>query len=482
MTLLSLPWLEIAVLTAVAGALCISPLRDPLRAWRWGLAFTGAALACTLLACLGFYLSGGEGGGANGAFFGAGLLHIDELNAPLLPLVSLLHFLTALATGRTKMRRFSLSWSLFAEAIRLTAFACVQPWLLVGLLAADTVPGYVELVNRGRPTRVYALHMGLFVGLLIVGWAGIDPVGTHEAQPAWAVVALLAAMLIRCGTIPTHCWLTDWFEHASLGNALLFVTPLTGVYAALRLVLPVTPDWVLHSLGIFSLITGVYAAGMAVVQHESRRFFAYLFLSHASLILVGLELHTPISLAGALSLWVSASLALAGFGLTLRALEARFGRLSLADFHGLYEHAPALAVCFLITGLASVGFPGTLGFIAAEMLLDGAVAANPYVGAAVMLAAALNGIAVVRAYFYLFTGARHCSTVSLAISARERFAVLTLTALILGGGLYPQPGIASRYRAAQTLLRERAARAADVPILARADDPLPPLNKEPRTE
>ena len=49
-----------------------------------------------------------------------------------------------------------------------------------------------------------------------------------------------------------------------------------------------------------------------------------------------------------------------------------------------------------------------------------------------VVAAALNGIAVVRAYFLLFTGARHVSTVSLAATTRERFAVLTLAALILG--------------------------------------------------
>ena len=28
---------------------------------------------------------------------------------------------------------------------------------------------------------------------------------------------------IRCGTVPAHCWVTDWFEHASLGIALLYV-------------------------------------------------------------------------------------------------------------------------------------------------------------------------------------------------------------------------------------------------------------------
>ena len=73
-------------------------------------------------------------------------------------------------------------------------------------------------------------------------------------------------------------------------------------------------------------------------------------------------------------------------------------------------------------------------------------------------AAALNGIAVVRAYFLLFTGARHVSTVSLGIGLRERVAVLTLAALILGGGLFPQPGVTTRQRAAEEILQDRRKR------------------------
>ena len=34
---------------------------------------------------------------------------------------------------------------------------------------------------------------------------------------------------------------------------------------------------------------------------------------------------------------------------------------------------------------------------------------------------------------------------------QERFAVLTLAALIIGGGLFPQVGVASRYQAAQAV-------------------------------
>jgi NADH-quinone oxidoreductase subunit M len=266
---------------------------------------------------------------------------------------------------------------------------------------------------------------------------------------------------------------TDWFERASFGNALLFMTPLVGVYAAVRLVLPIAPDWVLHFIGIFSLITAVYAAGMALVQQETRRFFAYLFISHSSLVLVGLELHTSTSLTGTLALWISVPLSLAGLGLTLRALEARYGRLALTSYHGLYEHSPALAVCFVLTGLATVGFPFTWGFIGTELLVQGAVEASPYVGLAVTLAAALNGIAIVRVYFRLFTGARHASTVSLNIGLRERFAVLTLMALILAGGIFPQWNVSSCYRAAADLLKNRQEHG------TRADTDVQPGTPEP---
>jgi len=202
-------------------------------------------------------------------------------------------------------------------------------------------------------------------------------------------------------------------------------------------------------------VTAVYASGMALVERDGRRFFCYLFLSHSALVLVGLEMVTPIGLTGALCVWLSVSLALGGFGLTMRAVEARRGRLSLVEFGGFYDHAPNLAVCFVLTGLASVGFPGTLGFVGTDMLVDGAVEAYPYVGVAVVLAAALNGIAIVQTYFRIFAGSSYPSSVSLKIRMRERYAVLALAAIILIGGLYPQPYVEGRHVAAEEILLER---------------------------
>jgi len=489
MNLLRLPWIELAIVIACVGSAFISLLRDPNRAHRWGILFMGVSFLCTFLGWLGFY----EGVPPEVApafsiqhrLFGREIFALDELSAPLVPTIALIHFLTTMATARTHMRRFSFSWSLSAAALRISTFCCSEPWILIGLLSASTIPPYVELVNRGRPTRVYVLHMALFVVLLVAGWGAVELSGhVPSSAPWWAVAPLLVAVLVRSGTVPAHCWVTDWFEHASFGIAILFVIPLSGVYTAVRLVLPICPPWVLESIGLFSMVTAVYAAGMAIIQLETRRFFAHFFLSHASLVLIGLEMHNELSLTGSLCLWFSVMISLGGFGLTLRALETRFGRLSLADYHGLYEHCPMLGVCFLLTGLASVGFPGTLGFVSTEILVDGTIEAYRFVGVVVVATAALNGIAVIRAYFLLFTGSRHVSTVSLGIGLRERVAVLTLSALVLGGGFYPQPGVATRQRAAEQILLDRAERHEEAGVVSRTK-PLGPghdVEPEPRRQ
>jgi NADH-quinone oxidoreductase subunit M len=230
---------------------------------------------------------------------------------------------------------------------------------------------------------------------------------------------------------------------------------MVGAYGAMRLVLPTAPDWILGVIAAFSLLTAVYASGMALVQTEARRFFCYLFLSHASLVLVGVEIATPIGLTGALCVWLSVGLSLLGFGLTLRAVETRTGRLSIAEYHGLYEAVPVLAGFFLLTGLASIGFPGTIGFVAVELLVEGAVRAYPLIGAIVVLAAGLNGIAVLQAYFRIFNGKVHTGTIDLRCRMPERVAVMVLSLLIIGGGIVPQPGVASRYHAATALIKSR---------------------------
>jgi NADH-quinone oxidoreductase subunit M len=465
MSELHLPWLEIAILLPLVGALIVAFVRDRDVARRRCLWICGLTFACAVGEWLDFgtlhVFEAHDHWDMIEAVFHKDIFVIDELSAPLLPLAALVYLLTVLATVRTKVDRFTFGWALFSESLLLATLACKEPWVIIGLLILSVLPPFSELLTRGKCTRVYVFHMSTFAALLVVGQSLHDLSSAGSFVSVAAVVLLALAALIRSGIAPLHCWMTDLFEKATFGTALLYVTPLAGAYAAMRLVLPIAPDWILRTVALVSLTTAVYAACMALVQTEARRFFCYLFLSHSSLVLVGLELVTPIGLTGALCVWLSVGMSLSGFGLTLRAIEARTGELTLKKFHGLYDHTPVLAAFFLLTGLASIGFPGTIGFVGAELVLEGAVEVFPAIGFVVVLAAALNGIAVMHAYFRIFTGTRHTSSVSLCARKRERIAVLLLTLLIIGGGFFPQPGVRSRYHAAVGLLEHRDVSTAD---------------------
>jgi NADH-quinone oxidoreductase subunit M len=457
---LHVPWLEIAIGLPLVGAACVGLAPDSEGARRRAVWICIATLGCTLGEWVDFLslrtFEAHDRGDVVSWVFGSEALVVDELSAPLLPLAALLFLVVVGSTLRTKVNRFPFAQTLVSEAILLALFSCRAPWGIVALLTLQMIPPFLELRKRGRSTRVFGVHMGLCVTLLVAGLALLQSSEPGGLRGLVAIGLLTAAVLIRSGCVPVHCWMTDLFEHATLGTALLFVTPMAGAYAAMRLVFPIAPEEALRTIALVSLVTAVYSAGMALVQREARRFFCYLFLSNASLVLVGVELATPIGLTGALCVWLSVVLSLAGAGLTLRAIESRAGRLSLAEYHGLYDAMPSLAVFFLLTSLASIGFPGTVGFVGAELLVEAAVGTYPVVGMLVVVAAALNGIAVLHAYFHLFTGASHPTAISLEARWPEWLAVAALSLLIIGGGLFPQFGVAHGYHAAVELIHRRS--------------------------
>lgn len=454
-----IPWTEIAILIPLAGALILRFVPDPFAGRKWCTVCSGLAFAMEVMAWNDFSLVGPQsleaGWHLTARFFEKPYFIVDQLNAPLLPLIALLYFFTSITTTRTKIRRFSFSWTLLQEAILLATFSCQDPQMLIMLLILGTVPPYLELRGRGKPTGTYVVHMLLFIVMLVFGWTAVAAEGLKHTHSLRVLIPLLIAIMIRSGVVPWHCWMTDLCENTTFGTAILNLLPITGAYAAVRLLLPIAPFWVMRSLGTISLITAVYAAGMALIQTEGRRFFCYLLLSHSALVLVGLEAIDRVALTGGLCVWLSIGLSLGGFGLCLRAIESRRGRVRLDKYQGLYEQTPLLANIYLLMGLASVGFPGTFGFVGMEMLVDGVVEEFPYTGAMVLIASALNGIAVIRSYFLIFTGAPLRSEMNLVLRTRERFVVVCLAVMILGGGFFPQPGIVFQHRAAIKLLTER---------------------------
>ena len=362
----------------------------------------------------------------------------------------LLHLLTILGTAKSRLTPLFCVRLLLSASITLAITTCHSPLLIIVLLlAAIPLPAW-DLTLRDRPLRGYVIYMTLFAALLTAGWS----CASLEA-PLWAVSLLLIGLLLRGGIFPLHGWQPTLFQNATIALTMLYVLPLVEVLASIRLVLPFAPRWLLDLGSVACLITGVYCGGLAIVQQEVRRFYAHLCMSQTALVLFAVLAATPSSLTAALCLWISAMLSLAGLGFAIRALEARFGELSLSKHHGHYEQVPGLAICFFVTGLATVGFPGTIGFIPMELLISGSTDQGLGITFALVVVAMFNGVAIMRAYFSLFTGKRPTTSVSLQVTPRERVAIVIVATLIFIGGWFSPSIVESRHRVVEKLLEER---------------------------
>jgi NADH-quinone oxidoreductase subunit M len=443
----TVPWLELTIALSLLGALIVGLTRDAHQVARRSVIFLLAALLTSIMA---FIVYENKANDTNNNL--TALFQIDALAAPLLPLLSLLHVITGLGTAKAKQARFAFAGLLLAQALETALLTCsttlsTSSWIFIALLILGTLLPWLDLRNRQARQVPYLLYQGLFIVLLVIGGVLLP------TSPALGGVLCLIAVFIRNGAFPFHAWLTEIFEGASMGTAMAFTLPLAGILAAIRLVIPHAPANILETASIIALLSALYGGGMAIVQHNPQRFFAYLYLSQSSLVLYGVLLHSSSGLTAALCLWISAALALAGMGFVLRSLGARFGSLSLGTHHGLYPHAPALAICFLFTGLSSVGFPGTIGFVPLELLIDGSIENGVVIALALAVIAMLNGIAVLRCYFLLFTGKRIAPSVPLPLTKQERFVVLLLAIVLFIGGIFPQFGITSRHEASNILLK-----------------------------
>jgi NADH-quinone oxidoreductase subunit M len=300
---------------------------------------------------------------------------------------------------------------------------------------------------------------------------------TNAALETTGIWLIVIAALVRKGIVPFHAWVPEVFDHGRLGPVILFSAPQVGAYVTVVLIVPHASPEMLRMIAILALGTAVYGAALALVQTSARRACGYLFMSQSALVMAGLDCTSVQALAGGLLVWLSAGLAFAGLARAVLVLEARRGRLDLTAYHGGYERMPVLAISFLAMGLACTGFPGTLGFIGQELLVDGAVEAFPVMGFAIVIASALTGLAVLRMYFSLFCGRPdpfiHFGF-QFRLRRREAWTFVALVIVLIGLGVAPRPLVESRFTAADQILRSR-----EVRMLDRAKgNPITPIRQE----
>ncbi len=455
---LHLPWLELSILTPLVGAIVVGFLRDGEVARKTCL---GVCTLTLIFAC-GEWLDFGtlhtfeahDHWDVMEPVLGPDILVVDELSAPLLPLAALLFLMTVLSTLRTKIHRFSFGWTLASETVLLATFCCRDPWAIIALLILATVPPWVELRSRGRRTRVYLIHMGLFAALLIVGQALLEIEIFGDANIMIAGALLTAAALLRSGIVPLHCWISDLLENATFGTALLFLTPMTGAYAVMRLVLPIAPDWALQSIAMVSLFTSVYAAAMSLVQTKPGDFSVI-----CSLVTLRLSWWSGTGNADrvdrcALRLVVRRNVS--------SGIRPNTALHRIPHWTNLIKRVPralrayANACCIVLVDRPGVDWlPRHRWFHWHRIVGRRRRRRIPHDRHGGRDCRCLEWGGNLECLLSSLYGNTVHASISLRARPSERIAVMVLIALIIGGGLFPQWGVASRYHAAMALIGMR---------------------------
>ena len=390
---------------------------------------------------------------------GESIIRIDTLSAAFLPFAAGLWLLTVAVTPRASLDRGGLRRTALATLITLASFLTESGFVLLLLSVASVwtfLSALPETAHRHQ-RRVVAVYLGISTLLLAAGVVLLAGPFAQRTETAgmWCVVI---AALIRKGIVPFHAWVPEVFDHGRLGPAILFSAPQLGAYMTVVLIVPRASPDTLRLIALLALGTAVYGAALALVQTSARRACGYLFMSQSALVMAGLDCTSVSALAGGLLVWLSAGLAFAGLARCVLVLEARRGRLDLNTYHGGYDRMPLLAISFLAMGLACTGFPGTLGFVGQELLVDGAVDVFPVMGFAIVAASALTGLAVLRMYFSLFCGRPSLpgTGVHLGLTRREAWTFVALVIALVGFGLAPRPLVDSRFAASAEILQRRS--------------------------
>lgn len=287
--------------------------------------------------------------------------------------------------------------------------------------------------------------------------------------------AFSLAFLVKLPVVGFHMWQADAYSEGPAPSSALLtgVMAKIGLYGFLRLVIPLFPmEAARHADAMITLglATVVVGALLALQQTQIRRLLAFSSLSHLGLGLAALFTFRPEAQAGVVLLIVAHGLSAAVLFLLAGIAERWLDSNHVDDFGGMAKQSPVFAVVFAIGALASVGLPGTAGFIAEILMLIALFKVGGFwiallAGTSVVLSAAYT-LRLVRKMLFGKPALPEPETPR-DLHLGEGFALLPLLAVLIVLGFHPGPVLSAarsdllqRLPSPQTTLPEVANHAA----------------------
>jgi NADH-quinone oxidoreductase subunit M len=345
--------------------------------------------------------------GAGDSFAVQYFLGVDGLSAPLVMLTGLLGLVAVLASWNIRLRiREYFIWLLALQTAVMGVFTALDFLMFFLFWELELIPMFFLISIWGsepRSKREYsAMKFLIFtilgsafmmVGILVLFFS----TGTFDMTalpaaiqntalilPVGVVFALLfIGFAVKLPLWPLHTWLPDAHTDAPTAGSVMLAGVLLkmGGYGMIRVSVSMFPDVIVDIawlLAVAAVINVLYGAVVVFRQTDLKRLVAFSSVSHMGFVVLGIAsvagvagTVSPLGLTGAsMQMFTHGTITGLLFLLVGFIYEKAHTRY-IPDLGGLAWRMPFLAVAMLVAGLASLGLPGTSGFVAEILVLLG---------------------------------------------------------------------------------------------------------------
>ncbi|MDD5275254.1 MAG: NADH-quinone oxidoreductase subunit M [Methylovulum sp.] len=399
---------------------------------------------------------------------------VDGANILFIPLTAVLTFLALVYTLITRHAtdKLFIACLLGYETILIGAFAALnimQFWLWCML---ELIPVVLLTVHAGTGQNrrwvitlllqywgsglAMTLAGFLFLAFGLVGsdhdltfdWLTLKENNAYLHDETLIFILLFFGFSIRMPLFPFHGWLPLLAEHGTVASTMVFLVSLKlGVYALIRFILPLLPgvaeEWAGFVLAL-GLISIFYGALLALMQINLRRLLAFAVISHTGMLVIGIFCFNEYGLEGSILLSIAYGLATAGMLFSIGLIYQRTRTAFIPRLGGLFDSNSTLALLFLISALSTMVMPGTPGFDAAHLLIEGVIEEDGWlVAIAILLGNVLAAAFLLRAFQQVFIAAPKRLQQPYSCDhhpvRNERIIAVVICLLLIGTGFYTTP-------------------------------------------
>jgi NADH-quinone oxidoreductase subunit M len=392
------------------------------------------------------------------------------------------------------------SWKSVTERVpEYMAAFCLVEMLMIGTFAAQDlllfyiffegglIPMYLIIGIWGGANRIYASYKFFLYTLLgsvlmliamiymraTAGTTDIPTLMAYDFPPqvqTWLWLAFFASFAVKMPMWPVHTWLPDAHVQAPTAGSVILAGVLLklGGYGFLRFSLPMFPNasgdlaWLIF---VLSAVAVVYTSLVALVQSDMKKLIAYSSVAHMAIVTIGLFAFNQQGIEGAMIMMLSHGLVSGALFLCVGVIYDRLHTREIARYGGLAENMPRYAVFFLFFTMASIGLPGTSGFVAEFLSLAGLYQVSTWAALICTTSIILGAAYMLYLYRRVAYGPLDKADVRAMpdVSVREVALLAPIAAVALWMGVYPESFMAPMRNDVTTLLAriERATPASD---------------------